>query len=246
MSVSSITDLKIFKTLDGLSIAAAELIIDAANKAVLKNGKFTMVLSGGNTPKKLFTILADKKYSKQMPWSNTVIFWGDERCVGLEDAENNSHQAKTLLLNHVPVLSNHIYVIPVNLSPELAAKKYEQTIFNYFKDSKPCFDLILLGLGENGHTASLFPDTKVLDTKTLGVEDVYLEEKKIYRITMTAPLINAAHKIVFMVSGKSKAVILKNIISDSSASKKYPAKLIKPTAGELMWFVDEDAAALLQ
>lgn len=246
MSTSLTTHLKVFKTLDELSVAAAKLIIDAANKAVQKNGKFTLVLSGGNTPKKLYTILSEKKYSERMPWNETVVFWGDERCVGLDDAQNNAYQAKHLLLDHVPVLPNNIHIIPVNLSPALAAKKYEQTIFNYFKNSKPCFDLILLGLGENGHTASLFPNTKVLQTKIAGVEEVYLEEKKVHRITMTAPLINAADKIIFMVSGKNKATILKKIIANSSHSIMYPAQLIKPNAGELIWLVDEDAAALLQ
>jgi 6-phosphogluconolactonase len=245
MRTSSTVNLKIFKTTEALHVEAAEFIIRSAKKAVAEQGKFSVVLSGGNTPKKLYELLAEKQYSEQMPWKETFVFWGDERCVGLEDAENNAYQAKIILLNHVLIPPDNIYIIPVNLPSPLAARKYEQEIFAFFGEEKPCFDLILLGLGENGHTASLFPHTKVLENKQAGVQEVYIEEKRTYRITMTVPLINSAKQVLFLVIGKGKAAILKNIVADHSNSTRYPAQLIHPQSGELYWFVDEAAATLL-
>jgi len=225
--------------------SVAAFIIDIANKSVAKKGRFAIALSGGNTPNQLYTLLATEEYSKQMPWKNTFVFWGDERCVGLDDKLNNAHVAVTLLLDKVAVPWLNIFTISVNLSPDEAALQYEQTIQSFFSNEEPAFDLILLGLGENAHTASLFPGTEVIEEQKHLVKAVYVDEQKMFRITMTAPLINQAHNIAFLLTGKSKAEALKTVLTQPYQPNKYPAQLIKPVNGKLFWLLDEDAASLL-
>ncbi len=150
----------------------------------------------------------------------------------------------SLLLEKVAIPPLNINRIPVDLSPEAAAAAYELTLIDFFGKDAPCFDLILLGLGENGHTASLFPETDVLSEQLLWVKSVYVEEQKMFRITMTAPLINMAHNILFLVEGAGKADILKKVL-DVNEPNKFPAQLIVPANGDLYWFVDSQAAALL-
>ncbi|MEI9935499.1 MAG: 6-phosphogluconolactonase [Ferruginibacter sp.] len=233
------TDVSLFETI-------ASFIIDIANKSIAKTGKFTLVLSGGNTPNKLYTLLASDIFNKKMPWKNTFVFWGDERCVALDDKLNNAHVAISLLLDKVDIPTSNIYPVPVNLSPADAASEYEKQIKNFFGDAIPKFDLILLGMGDNAHTASLFPYTEVINEKEHLVKEVYVEEQKMFRVTMTAPLINYAHNIAFLVTGKEKAETLNTVLHASFLPEKYPAQLIKPEDGNLFWFVNAEAASLLQ
>jgi len=238
--------LNVFKTTGALNMAAATLIIDTANKAVAEKGRFTIALSGGQTPMELYLLLAETPFCDELPWKNTSVFWGDERCVPEKDMMNNAHAATTVLLDKVGIPTENIHRIPVNLPSAKAAAEYEKTIKDYFKDEEPCFDIILLGLGENGHTASLFPGTKVTEEKEEGVRDVYVKDENMFRVTMTAPLINKAHTVLFLVSGKKKAKIMRTVLSVSAPADKYPAKLIKPTNGKLLWYADEQAASLIQ
>lgn len=235
-------NLEVFPTIDELTIAAAKFIVTVANNAIVKNGRFTIALSGGNTPLELYSILAKYPFSEQIEWEKTFIFWGDERHVPINDNRNNAHQAKVMLLDKVNIPPSNIYIIPVNLEPAEAANKYENEIKKFFGDNPMQFDLVLLGLGENGHTASLFPGTKILDEKVEGIRDVYVKEEKMFRITMTAPLINQAHHILFLVSGRNKAEILETVTWVPYQPEKYPAQLIKPLHGDLRWFADSDAA----
>ena len=237
--------LEVFPSEEELDNAAAEFIIDRAKNAIAAKGKFTISLSGGRTPQKLFELLAQPHYANKIDWKNTCIFWGDERCVPLDDERNNAFQAKNILLNKVNIPASNIYRIPVDLPPVAAASNYERTLDNFFENNPIQFDLILLGLGENGHTASLFPGANVIEDTSAGIRDVYVEEGNMYRITMTAPLINEAHAILFLVTGKEKAEILNKVLKDSSENKKYPAQLVKPESGELFWFIDSEAASLL-
>ena len=235
--------LEVFLSEEYLDIGAAEFIIDCAKNAIASKGKFTISLSGGRTPQKLFELLAQPQYENQIDWKNTYIFWGDERCVSLDDERNNAFQAKTILLDKVNIPEFNINRIPVDLPPVAAASNYERKLNDFFGDDPAQFHLILLGLGENGHTASLFPGTNVIEDTSAGIRNVYVEEEKMFRITMTAPLINEAHVILFLVTGKEKAEILNKVLKESQESKKYPAQLISPENGKLYWFADSEAAS---
>jgi 6-phosphogluconolactonase len=237
--------LEVFPAIDELYIAAAEFIIAMANNAITEKGRFIVSFSGGQTPVELYSILSKYPFCEQIEWKKTFIFWGDERCVPLEDKKNNAYQAKVTLLDRVNIPPSNIHAIPVNLPPLEAATVYEKEINDFFGNEPRQFDLVLLGLGENGHTASLFPGTKVLNEKAEGVREVYFEEEKMFRITMTAPLINRAHHILFLVTGRNKAEILENIMWAPYQPEKYPAQLIKPVEGDLRWFADSAAATPL-
>lgn len=226
--------------------AAADHILQLCEKAIAEKGTFTIALSGGNTPRKLYELLAQPPYVKKMNWKNIYIFWSDERCLPFSDKENNSHMAAIALLNNVPVPKENIFPVPVNFEPAKAAARYEQMIKTFFKDKEPRFDLILLGLGEDGHTASLFPGTDILGEKKALVKEVYLGEKKIYRVSFTPPLINNAKHVLFLVTGKEKASIIGKLFSKPVKKNILPAGLIKPVKGDLLWFLDKPAASLLK
>jgi 6-phosphogluconolactonase len=233
---------KVFETPDKLSAATCELIIELSKDAIAARGRFSLVLSGGHTPEKLYSLLAKPEYANQVEWGKVFIFWGDERCVSLTNKQNNAYMAKSLLLDKIDIPAANIYRIPVNLNPAKAAKKYEETIKEFFGSNPTNFDLVLLGLGENGHTASLFPGTSVVNEYSRWVSEVYIDELKMFRVTMTLPLLNQSRQIVFLVSGSEKKKILKTVLTGSHRNDKYPAQLIKPTNGKLYWFADKDAA----
>jgi 6-phosphogluconolactonase len=236
---------KIFASSGILYQAAVDYIIDRANKDVLLRKRFVIALSGGQTPERLYELFSGSPYRERMPWGKTFIFWGDERCVPLDDERNNAHRAKVILLDKVDLPPENIYRIPVDLTPITAAKAYQKMLKDFFGKEEICFDLILLGLGENGHTASLFPGTRVVHSDKEEINAVYVEEEKMYRITMTAPLINKARHVLFLVTGEKKAGILKNVLSNIYEPDKYPAQLIRPREGYLFWFIDMEAAKQL-
>lgn len=236
---------KIFPDTNVLYETVANLIIDTANKSIASGKKFSIALSGGHTPEQLYKIMSLKPFIDKMPWKKTFVFWGDERCVPLEDNRNNAHRALVTLLNQVPLPHENIFRIPVNLLPAEAAQKYEQELRKFFGKERIHFDLVLLGLGENGHTASLFPESEILTDTHEGIREFYLEEEKIHRITMTAPLINNANHILFIVTGEKKAEVLNEVINGKYQPEKLPAQLIKPVNGTLTWFMDSNAAKKL-
>ncbi len=207
--------------------AAADLIVSLSADAIKKRGRFTIALSGGNTPAKLYALLAQEPYRRSIDWKKVYFFWGDERCVRTDSNDNNSYNAKKALLNHVPVPAENIFPVPVDLSHAEAALQYAQTLNNFFKEPTPKFDLILLGMGDNGHTASLFPHTTILHETKAIVKDVYVEEVKMYRISFTASLINHAAHILFLIAGKDKASILKTVLEGPFEPENYPAQIIK-------------------
>jgi 6-phosphogluconolactonase len=235
-------NLEVFEQPEALFKMAADLILDSAEISIKLRKRFVIALSGGHTPEQLYTMLASHPFNDKIDWSKTFIFWGDERCVPLEDKRNNAHRAEILLLEKVPIPKENIYRIHVDLTPAEAAIAYEETLRNFFGKEEWCFDIILLGLGENGHTASLFPGTPVINSNKKGVEEVYLEEEEMYRVTMTAPLINLARRVLFLVTGKNKADILQKIVGNIYNPNIYPAQLIMPQSGELSWFIDKEAA----
>jgi len=238
--------LEIFNDADDLSKAVGNFIVDLAKKSIAEKNKFSIVLSGGKTPEKLFSLLASSAYKHQINWQKTFVFFGDERCVPLYDERNNAFVAKTLLLDKIEIPDSNIFRIPVDLSPKDAAKHYEKTIKDFFRNEEPKFDLILLGLGENGHTASLFPMTSVINEEYSLVKEVFIEELQMFRITMTAPLINQAKNILFLLTGLGKASVLEIVLNGKHEPDNFPAQLISPTDGQIFWFMDKEAAIFIK
>ena len=167
--------IRVFNDLEALSQAAAKTFADLAKQAVASRGRFSVVLSGGNTPHRLYEILATPPYQKQVPWEATHVFWGDERCVPTNDPRSNFLMAQQTLLSHVPIPEDHVHPILGDLPAALAATDYETELRDFFADQPPVFDLILLGLGENAHTASLFPHTSVLVESERWVSKIYVQ-----------------------------------------------------------------------
>ncbi|MEO7522896.1 MAG: 6-phosphogluconolactonase [Ferruginibacter sp.] len=232
----------VFDDVEAVCKAAADYIFDLSKKMITQKGIFTIALSGGNTPRKLYELLSIPPYSDSLNWNNIFIFWSDERCVPLSDRDNNSHMAFTSLLNKVLIPKENIFPIPVNFEPAKAATSYEQTLKDFFKEELPVFDLILLGLGDNGHTASLFPFTSILEEKKRIVKEIFIEEIDAFRISFTSGLINHAENIIFLVTGDAKASMVKTVFCEPGNPKKYPAQLIRKDAN---WFLDRAAASQL-
>jgi 6-phosphogluconolactonase len=234
--------LKIFKDPGSLLTALADFIVKHAQEAITGKGRFDFVLSGGSSPKKLFELLASESYRDKIDWSKVFFFFGDERYVPLDDPQSNYLMAKKALFDRLVVAKDHVFPINTALPPAECAHDYEQRIRKHFKNDNISFDFILLGLGDNSHTASLFPHTTVLHEGHALIKEIFVEEVNMHRITFTAPLINAASAIAFLVYGKSKAEAVHHILEAPLNVEEYPAQLIQPVAGELYWFLDEAAA----
>jgi 6-phosphogluconolactonase len=237
--------LNIFNTEDEVLNGLANYFVETAAHSIASYGQFSVVLSGGTSPKKLYELLASSLFKDKVEWNKVHFFFGDERYVPRTDPQSNYLMAKKALFEPLNLSYKQIFAIDTSLSPEEAAKKYTHDINYYFAGNDVRFDLILLGLGDNSHTASLFPHTSVLHDETASVKEVFLEDQQVYRITMTAPLINQAHYIAFLVYGESKALAVHHVIEDKKDIENYPAQLIKPKNGDLYWFLDSSAASLL-
>jgi 6-phosphogluconolactonase len=246
--VSASIELRRLTTPQDLFQAAAEEVIRAATSAVAERGRFTIALSGGSTPKSMYTLIAANA-STSLPWDRMFFFWGDERHVPPDDPESNYRMAKEALLSKVPVPAANIFrVLTENPDAAAAAEAYEQTLRKFFAVAPgefPHFDLILLGLGPDGHTASLFPETAALREKARLVVANWVEKFEASRITFTLPLLNAARCVAFLVSGMDKAAVLHEVLEGSAPAEKYPSKLVQPSEGKLIWFVDRAAASEL-
>ncbi|GAB4421121.1 MAG: 6-phosphogluconolactonase [Anaerolineae bacterium] len=230
-----------------LAQAAAGYIGRIAAEAISSQGRFTIGLPGGSTPRTLFNLLGSPAWAGRIDWARAHIFWGDERCVPPDHPESNYRLARETLLDRVPVPAEQIHRIPGELPPAEAARAYERTLRTFFGegDSEPRFDLLLQGLGDDGHTASLFPGTAALEERTRWVVENYVPRLDSWRITLTAPAINAASHVIFLVSGAGKAEALRAVLQGPLRPSAYPAQLIRPCAGQLLWLVDQAAAALL-
>jgi len=241
-------DLRRMTTPQDLFRAAADEVLRVAAQAISEHGRFTIALSGGSTPRSLFTLIAANA-SNALPWDKVFFFWGDERHVPPQDADSNYRMAQESLLSKVPVPAGNIFRIPAeNPDAAAAAEGYEQTVRKFFETGPgeiPRFDVILLGMGPDGHTASLFPETPALQEKTRLVVANWIEKLKTYRITFTLPVLNAAACVFFLVSGTDKATVLREVLEGSAAGEKYPSKLVRPKEGKLIWFVDQAAASQL-
>ncbi len=246
--MSSTPEIRILTTPQELFAAAAEEVVHQANDAVAKRGRFSIALSGGSTPKALYNLLATNARTT-LPWDRMYFFWSDERHVPPTDPDSNYRMANEAMLSKVPVPPANVYRTPSE-KPDAAsaAEAYEATLRQFFQVKPgefPRFDLILLGLGPDGHTASLFPGTTGLQEKSRLVIANTVEKLKTDRLSFTYPLINAARCVAFLVSGTDKAAVLRSVLQENVPGEQYPAKLVQPTDGKLIWFLDRAAASEL-
>ncbi|KOP35970.1 6-phosphogluconolactonase [Flavobacterium sp. WLB] len=234
--------IQIYNTTEEINTKAADLFVESAQKAIAEKGKFTAVLTGGSSPAGIYKLLASDAYKTKIDWSKVFIFWGDERWVPLNDDLSNAKMSYATLLSHVSIPAENIFeMYKDGVTPEDFAVTYEQSIRTVLGDEGK-FDLILLGMGDDGHTASLFPGEAVLNEQTKWVDAYYLAPQKMYRITLTAPLINKAEKIVVVAFGEKKINALKEVTTGEFNPTLYPMQLIKPVSGELSFLVDKIAA----
>lgn len=239
-------ELHIFKNPDELSHAAAQWIAGDIAATLKKQDRYTIALSGGSTPKALHKILAASPYKEQIDWSKLHIFWGDERAVPFDDDRNNAKMAFDTLLNFVPVPAAQIHVMRTDMGPEQSASEYENILHRYFDKTVNSFDLVLLGMGDDGHTLSLFPGTAAVHEEKAWAIAFFLQAQDMYRITLTKTIVNRSAKIAFLTTGTAKAHALKEVQQGAYNPDLYPSQVIKPVSGELHWFVDEAAAAGLK
>src|SRR5688572_15519201 len=237
--------LHVCKDPDSLLVALADFIVERAKASIDRSGKFTIALSGGSSPKRLYELLASDAYRTRIEWKKVYFFFGDERYVPADHSNSNFRMVKNSLFAPLKISDQQIFAVNTSLQPSDSASDYEQRLRKHFEGKECRFDLILLGLGDNSHTASLFPHTSVLHEKEALVKEIYVQEVSMYRITFTAPLINAAHCVAFLVYGSSKAEAVANILKGPLKIDDYPAQLINPTDGELHWFLDGPAAAVV-
>jgi len=239
-------EIRIFKDLEELSRAAADLFVEQAKGSIAERDRFLVALNGGNTPTRLFQLLV-ADYREKVDWSKVYIFWGDERCVPPSDAGSSYGQARDVLLSHVLIPDTNIHRIKGELGPTEASKDYSLTLRSFASPPLewPRFDLVYLGMGEDGHTASLFPGSPAdIFEPTLPVTAHY-QDRPANRVTLTPIVFNTARMIVFMAVGENKANTLAEVLSDSYNPAKYPAQRIDPKEGRLIWLVDEAAASTL-
>ena len=236
----------IFSNADELSVSVAEWMIGYITDVLKKKDRFTLVLSGGSTPKKLYQLLASEKYSSQVDWSKIHFFWGDERYVPFDDERNNAKMAFDTLLNKVPVNKEHIHIMRTDVEPKESAAAYELLLKQYFTDGAVSFDLVLMGIGDDGHTLSLFPGYDNIHERVKWVMAFHLAEQKMHRITLTVPIVNRASKVAFLVSGAAKATPLLHILYKEHEPDVYPAQLIQPYKERPYWFIDKAAATELE
>ncbi len=237
-------DVRIFEDLDALSQAAASLFIESCASAVAVRGRSLVALSGGNTPIQLYDLLARSPYTEQVDWPHLYVFWGDERCVPPEDLQSNYRQAKDALLSRVPVPASNIHRVMSEQDCDNAAIQYALVLKSFTSPPLdwPRFDFALMGMGDDGHTASLFPGSKVEMSGPTAVATADYQGRPANRVTLTPQVFNAARRVVFLVSGESKSQTLAHVLYGSYDPVRLPAQRIRPTDGELIWLVDRAAA----
>jgi 6-phosphogluconolactonase len=235
-------EIKVSPTAEALARAAAEMVVAEGEAAIELRGRFALALSGGSTPKAMHKILASDEFRDQLDWSKVEIFFGDERCVPPEHADSNYRMAKETLLSKVPIPGDNVYRMRGEIDPNEAAKEYGQMLKEKFGDGG--LDLIFLGMGDDGHTASLFPGTEALREMKHRCVANHVEKLNAWRITLTAPLINRASRVAILVSGASKAARLAEVLEGARDPERLPVQLIQPDPGQLTWMLDSDAAGM--
>jgi 6-phosphogluconolactonase len=239
-------DLRVFVDVNELSLGAAEAAVRTINESVQTNGRFSLALAGGNTPRILYHLLSNQ-FRDQIPWNKAHIFWGDERYVRPGDPQSNCRMARETLLDNVPCPAGNVHPMPTEFpDPDVAALNYEKTLRGYFSKEWPRFDLVLLGLGAEGHTASLFPGSPALEEKVRWVVAVKAPADPPLRLTLTLPVLTQAANVYFLVTGSNKAQALHHVLTGPPDPKNYPAAGVRLAQGTVIWWVDREAAALVR
>jgi 6-phosphogluconolactonase len=241
---------QVWPTAAEMALASARLFAQTVEQAVAKRGVARVAISGGSTPKATFKLLADPAgpFAKTVPWEKLQLFWVDERCVGPDDPESNYGVARELLLSKVPIAAENVFRMEGELEPEVAASRYESTLRNVLKlegAETPAFDLVTLGMGPDGHTASLFPNTEGLNAMNRLVIANHVPQKDVWRISLTWMVINHASEVVFEVEGKGKTEVLTEVLTGPRDPERLPSQLIRPANGKLLFLLDDAAAAKL-
>lgn len=238
--------IRIFKDMEELSRSAADLFVEQASHSMRERGGFLVALNGGSTPTRLFQLLASE-YREKVDWNKIHVFWGDERLVPAEDPESSYGQARNLFLRDVPIPEVNIHRVDGAMQPAEAADAYANTLKRYAVHPMefPRFDLSFLGMGEDGHTASLFPGSALDVTEPVLAVTAQYQNRPARRVTLTPLVFNQARMIVFMATGEKKAHPLAEVLSGRYQPDLYPAQRIEPKNGKVIWLVDEDAASNL-
>ncbi len=236
----------VFETPEQVALAAAERFVEHAQTSIHDHGLFTVALSGGKTPRRMYELLATGAFKARLEWSAVHLFFGDERMVPPDHSESNYRLARESLISHVPIPPDNVHQMNGAGEAVTNARLYEVELRSFFSGAeRPRFDLVLLGLGKDGHTASLFPGTNALSERHAWVVANWIEEFQSYRLTLTAPAINAAARVEFLVTGADKAQALAAVLEGPSDPEHLPAQLIKPQSGSVSWLVDTQAASKL-
>jgi 6-phosphogluconolactonase len=236
--------LRIEKDKEQLCLNLAAWIDGYISRTLEKHDLFSFVLSGGNTPKKLYEVLADK-HANTVDWARVLFFWGDERVVPYSDVRSNARMADESLLSKINVPTQNIIRMDTAIDPFRSAADYESRLHECFANKEAGFDLVLLGLGDNGHTLSLFPGYGLTQEKTDWVHAYYLKEQQMHRITLMPALVNRSREIAWLVTGEDKAPAVQSVIEGTRDPDRWPAQSIKPIAGESTWWLDSAAAGQL-
>ncbi|MBI4277706.1 MAG: 6-phosphogluconolactonase [Armatimonadetes bacterium] len=249
MNASDRGDIVICPDVATLAREVARRFAEHARRAVAARGRFMVALSGGSTPRGLYAVLAGDPYREDILWARTHVFWGDERCVPPDHPESNYGMAREVLLSRVPVPPENVYrMVGEHADPEAAAARYEavlREVFHLDAGNVPVFDLILLGLGDDGHTASLFPGSAALREQRRLVAAPFVDRLNVYRLTLTPPVFNHAAAVMFLVAGWSKAAGLRAVLEGPDRPERLPAQIVRPERATLLWLVDQAAASLL-
>ena len=236
-------ELHICKDYNELSDHTADWMVEYICKTLSVKERFSIALTGGSTPKKLYDILASDEYKNKIDWSRANVFVGDERFVPFSDDRSNAKMIQAKLLDHVAVNPSHVHFMQTeNMSAETSANAYEEVLQYYFhkNSDESTFDIVLLGMGDDAHTLSLFPDQEeAINEHSKWCTSLWLEQQNMYRITLTAPVVNKARCVAFLISGAGKANAFANILHKKYDPLTYPSHIIRPSKGELHWFVDE-------
>jgi 6-phosphogluconolactonase len=233
-----------------LAERAAQYLVEMVGEAVAGRGRARIAISGGSTPKATFQLLADSSqpWRSRMPWNSLDLYWVDERCVGPDDAESNYRMTREALLDNVPLAPDQIHRIEGELDPQAAAHRYESVLRNNFRlegAQWPRFDLVALGMGPDGHTASLFPHTAAIHETSLIATANHVPQKDTWRVTLTWPVINAGRSVFFLIAGEDKAEVLNDVLTGPRDVERLPSQLIRPSSGILTLILDKAAASLL-
>ncbi len=232
-----------YRSIIEVNKALAEWLVKDVQKVLLQQNRYSIALSGGSTPKSFYELLA-KDYADKIDWTKVHVFFDDERYVPFTDERNNAAMVHRALIQHVNIPASQVHNMQTDVPPINSAKAYELLLHQYFDHQQHTFDLVLLGMGDDGHTLSLFPGTAVVNERVKWVSEVLLDTSGNYRITLTAPVVNMAEKIIFLITGQGKAQMLQKVLQ--GPANQFPSQLIQPASQNLLWFIDDAAAMNLQ